>query len=1353
MNTLSAVAIGGARRRAGGRRRALIAAITVLTLVTGLLSGTAAHAEDPPVPADRSLALSAWRLGGLKVHLAAEAALIGTDDQVREFLTTGLSEAQRADDRDAVDNVIASSGPSVRAAARQALAAADAGNADAIATFLNTGWQGPANIDTRVSVNQLLAVGGPQVREAAQVVLDAGDPEAMRTFLDSGWQRQWQTDQRLRVNQALAMGGPQVRSAAQRTLDAGTPEAMEGFLAYGWAVASARDDEVATLTELLAQAQAAGELAAQETSRAKEDGARAKEAAEAAKKAAELAAAATEAAREHTAEAAAHALRAAAAADKAAEAARVAVDAAAAASRAARAAASAAARAASAAAKAGEAASKAYQAAADAATDAGKASAARQAAQNASAVAQQARDFAATASAAGQAIQAGLDSIAAAKGAAEAAKRAADANDDAIRYAQQAGADASAAVAAAQRARANADRAIRAANAAEQFLNVAMAEAYAARDAALRAANDADAAAAAAIDAANHAGEAAQAANRATAYANAATVAAQRAVDAADEAQSIYLAARDADAARLAVFRDEGLESAQAASVQYELQRQRADWDVEEATKRSAETNQLVTLVQNPATPAAAAVAAARKVTLTLAGSQGAWTQQAALDALTGDDMQVVAFVRTGLARANALDDRYAVMNLAITDNTAFKNAAMTALNGNDTTVKTFLRTQNYPGRYTQDRLKVNQILAAANAAGDVVLAQAAQAALDAGTLPALRDFLETGQYTAAAIGQRVRVNQVAAAGGPEVKAAAQIVLDGPPAGLREFLDTGQYYAAERDYEGAAHLATVGGLLQRISETAETAVKNALDAQTVAAEARHDAAQAADYAQQALDSAERAAAYAAQAQTYVAAAAQSVEKATAAVATARSAATRATSSARSAVKSAAWAIASQNIAMQAAKDAYGSAQRAYDSAVAAGQDAQAAVDAANAAFTAYQQAQGLEIAKCQAEYANGPAPELERMLTGSSGNFYRNCVANVIADPKELATRAYTNATLCGIYPDQASQAYQNCIHSTLDPEFRGIQPLIFAQQILTGLTLLYAVPVGLVSGTLCIATLVCGAVAGTLLTIADIGVNIFKLVNGDQSLFQTLTNLGQLALESLLLAGVGKALSAGFRSLKALYIAARDARIAQNELRALSVVRVVINGGASCLRPPGGAPLAVAPAKLPALRAGGVRAQTAGTPPANSDACRLVLGRHAPGEALALQIRGYTYNDPNLAEVTGNVNGLPYALWMHEVNQALRDNHHVAVAMDGFRLMDAGTVEDAQRAYVEAYRTGYLASTLQHDWVATPWEMYRIGFYVRLGHLEWRNIDWYFGTTKIALPEPTWYKDADGVWWPRYED
>ncbi|MEJ3745834.1 polymorphic toxin-type HINT domain-containing protein [Actinomycetes bacterium KLBMP 9797] len=1149
------------------RRSALVAALTVLILLAGFLRAGPARAADEPISADRPLVVSAWQAGGTQVRAAAEAALVGSDDQVRAFLENGWQQAQRLDERDALVGVVTDGGPAVRAAAKQALDAADAGDGNAIAAFLNSGWQEASNIDARVSVNQLMATGGPQVRQVAQQALDSEDPALLRKFLDAGWQPQWATDQRLRVNQAMATGGPQVKAAGQKALDAGTPEAFEQFLDYGWAVASARDEEVATLTDLLAQAEAAGKIAAEETKQAKDEFARAKEAADAARRSAAEAARATEAARNNTQQAAAHAKRAAVAARKAAEAAKVAVQAAAAASRAARAAATAAARAATAASRAGQAAAKARKAAAAAATDASQAAGARAAAESANATAREARNFADKAAAAGEAIQAGLDAIDAANSAVSHAEAAAAANDAAVQAANAAGANAAEAVAAAARARANAERARQAARAAEEYMLVARDAAFAARNAAHRAADNAEAAARAAIEAAEHAGEAAEAARRATENAEAATVAAQEAVNAASQAVGVFEAARLADAKRLAVARDQGLEAARDATAEYEAQQRIADWDIEQAAKRDAETNRLIAEAQNPATPRDAAVTAARRAALALSGAAGTWTRQAATTALGGSAEQALSFVRTGLAEAAAQDDRHAVTNLAVTDNTALRDAARAAFAGSDADVRQFLRTQNYPGRYTADRTKVNQILAAARQSGNAYLAQKAQEALDAESLQALRDFLDTGQYAAGAVGERLQVNQIlgSADSGPEVKAAAQIALDGPPLALREFLEKGRYAAAERDHESAVHLAVVGGLLKKINQVAETAVQNALEAQAVAARARDEAAKATDYANQATASALKAAEYASQARGYANQAAQSADKAAAAVTTARNAATRANASARSAIRSAAWAVSSQQVAAQAAADAHAAAQRAYDSALAAGEDAEAAAAAAEDAYEEYEYAKNVELLACADMYTSKPASDLEEALGVQEGEYFQNCVANVIADPAELAQRAYINSSYCEVFRS-GSQGYQNCLHGVLDPAFLGRQSLSLVAQAVNAMAAAL-IPLAVVAGGLCILTVVCGMVAGTLLTIGDVGLNLHKLINGDQSLADTLLNLGRTALESLLFAGLGRLISVGFRSVKAMYVAAANAKSAATGLQLANLTRLRLLGITACLR------------------------------------------------------------------------------------------------------------------------------------------------------------------------------------------
>src|SRR5439155_3548310 len=137
------------------------------------------------------------------------------------------------------------------------------------------------------------------------------------------------------------------------------------------------------------------------------------------------------------------------------------------------------------------------------------------------------------------------------------------------------------------------------------------------------------------------------------------------------------------------------------------------------------------------------------------------------------------------------------------------------------------------------------------------------QRALDAGTDQALRQFLSNDQYPAAAADERIKVDQVLANPdtGPELKAAAQAALDGPPAYAHQFLTTIRYTAARHDQDSAAHDAEVLGLLAQAARAAAAAAEVADDAQVIAAKARGDAAAAAQYAQQAAASAQQAAGY------------------------------------------------------------------------------------------------------------------------------------------------------------------------------------------------------------------------------------------------------------------------------------------------------------------------------------------------------------------------------------------------------------------------------------------------------------------------------------------------------------
>jgi hypothetical protein len=90
----------------------------------------------------------------------------------------------------------------------------------------------------------------------------------------------------------------------------------------------------------------------------------------------------------------------------------------------------------------------------------------------------------------------------------------------------------------------------------------------------------------------------------------------------------------------------------------------------------------------------------------------------------------------------------------------------------------------------------------------------AAQQALDAQDQTALATFLDTGWQAPYARDQRIRVNQIMAAGGSEVRAAAQRALDaGDVDSLTRFIEVEWGVAATRDEE----TAQITDLVQRAS--------------------------------------------------------------------------------------------------------------------------------------------------------------------------------------------------------------------------------------------------------------------------------------------------------------------------------------------------------------------------------------------------------------------------------------------------------------------------------------------------------------------------------------------------------
>ncbi|MFC8190474.1 ALF repeat-containing protein [Cellulomonas sp. NPDC057328] len=931
----------------------------VVAVLLGVTMGVtpAASSATTDLDDDRSWAVSLVSSGTPSVRRAAEAALLGSDADLRAFVESGFADAHDADYRLAAQVLGSTDGPALRAAAAKALKGSD----EALRTFVDGGFRRAWEADEELRVVRVLDSGGLHTRNAAEEALN-GDPGDWSTFLATELERARYADDEQAAGRMLEGGpdnsGPALSEAADLALK-GTPEELHEFLTRGQHVARARDVEMATVAGLTEQARAAGEATATHAADATSASARAVAAAERARAAAEEALAETKAAGTAADGASAAAGRAADAAVAAQNAAGEASAASSAALRAAQTAADGARRATAAASLTARAAAAAQTAAAGARTDAGKAQAARDAAQAA-------RDAAAQAAVLDE-VRAQRDAaLAQARAAAGAAARASVNADAAAVAADQASRQAGVSAEQAKRTRdaaaAAKTQAAVAAQAAARSLAFAEDAAAASDEAftfAARAAEHATAAAAAADEAAAQAGVAGTAAAEAAAHAADATAASELAVAAADQAGQVADLARRADAARLDEATDQGIAEAREARAAEQAAGGSGEqvgwdrgvrWDTEEEDRIPAATRALLDEAGAQGASGAVVLDKGRQAALALMTTGGEWTRAAATEALAGDEVTLRSWLDEGRVLAAGQDNRARVWHLVDTlPEGPERTAARASLDGDDAAVAQFLRTRAYPGKAAADERALAQILASDPGAR---LYGATQEALN-GTAQDAHEFLRDGQHVARALDQEVEIGRVMRDGGPEVKAAAQVALEGPASYGSYFLAVGQYEAAQRDLEQAAHVQAVNSLVDQARQYARTAVADAAEARRVAAVAQGAAADATAYANQARAAADEAAAYQAAAAQSAAAAKVSADQAAASAATARTAAAQAQTAAKDAARSAVTATAASQRARSDAAAAQAAKAEARASAASAGLDAREANQAALEASATY----------------------------------------------------------------------------------------------------------------------------------------------------------------------------------------------------------------------------------------------------------------------------------------------------------------------------------------------------------------------------------------------------------------
>ncbi|WP_433794675.1 polymorphic toxin-type HINT domain-containing protein [Actinoplanes sp. CA-252034] len=985
------------------RRRLAIAVGATLALFAPLVyPGSPALAVD--VLEYRDTAVEDLIDGGPSVRRAAEAALVGSDNAVREYVDSGRAAAQAADERAAAQVLAGMDGPAMHNAAVQAMS----GSRADVQAFVNGGWQSSWDADERLRVYRTSESSGATVKAAAAAALNGGTA-AIDQFLSTGLESAQLADDRLAATRMLTGGpnssGPVLNAAAADAL-AGSSEQLREFLAYGQRVARARDQELASIGSLTEQAKQAGDLAARETLAATQASTRAVNAAAEAKKAAEKAAEESRLAGGSAAKASAAAGRAADAAKGAADAARDAIGASNAAQRAARIASDAARKATAAASLTAQAASRAQQAAAAARTDAGKASAARQAAEAARDAARSIRELDQVKAERDRALAEAEQAAGAAKSASGNADAAAAAAEEAAGHSGVSAAEAARARKAAERAR---QQAAIAARAADRALKLARAAAKASDEAftfAAQAATHAERAAAAAIEAADAAGRAETAAVESTRHAAAAVEAANTAVAASNKAIELEALARQEDIDRLDEATAQGVLAArEAAATEAEAKAaggEIAAWnrkltrDTAEEDRVDAGTRQLLDEAAASTATTEVVLDRGRRAAAALVVTGGDWTKLQAQEALAGDETQLRAWLTDGRLRAVGQDDRARVWLLVDTlPDGPEKTAAKNALNGADAAVATFLRTRSYSGKVATDRRAIYSILAAPGIGPN--LTNAANAALG-GSGADMHRFLTVGQHSARTADERLEVYRTMESGGAEVKAAGTVALAGPPSYISYFLTAGRYQAAQRDAEQAAHVAKVHALIQESQGYAERAVADSAEANRVAAVARKASAEATTWANKATASAQKATEYANQARQSAAQAKASADQAAQSAATARNAANTAQKAAEDAARSATVATSASRRAAAAAANAAEYASEARESAKAAGQDARAAESAAKEASDIYDtKLKEFEEAQRNAAAGSGPGG------TGTALENHKgwNCLSDASAISKE----------------------------------------------------------------------------------------------------------------------------------------------------------------------------------------------------------------------------------------------------------------------------------------------------------------------------------------------------------------
>ncbi|MFD1367023.1 ALF repeat-containing protein, partial [Actinoplanes sichuanensis] len=260
VQTAEAVAAAEEAKAIAARRPATILwddpeSVRVDERTAALLAEAVATGTDPQVAvrSGRQAALRLMTAGGPWSRSAAESALGGTEQDLRNWLTEGRELAAEQDDRSRVAQLAENSD---KAAFKAAAATALGGDHARVLEFLRLPMYEGKVLDDRIAVAQIMSRGGQATKSAGQAAL-RGTVADVHAFLRTGQYPAADLDDRIAVAAAIEAGGQEVDAAAQVAL-AGPREYLRRFLTVELPRARQRDHDaavhVATVRRYVAEA-------------------------------------------------------------------------------------------------------------------------------------------------------------------------------------------------------------------------------------------------------------------------------------------------------------------------------------------------------------------------------------------------------------------------------------------------------------------------------------------------------------------------------------------------------------------------------------------------------------------------------------------------------------------------------------------------------------------------------------------------------------------------------------------------------------------------------------------------------------------------------------------------------------------------------------------------------------------------------------------------------------------------------------------------------------------------------------------------------------------------------------------